>query len=160
VAVSRFQFTVGQLVQMVFVSGFIFWTMRTFGGTAALLVYPVIDGALRAWMGPAAGIAWSTFCRSLVLTAFGVTYYTYYELFPAPGALELVELTFAGFSLFIMVPAASRLLRAFVNQGYQMPARDEACGPIAWGGFGDRRGPAAISQVGVEPTGEASRRRS
>jgi hypothetical protein len=158
VAVSRFQFTVGQLVQMVFVSGFVFWMMRTLGGTAALLVFPVIDGALRAWMGPAAGIAWSTFCRSLVLIAFGVAYYMYYEFFPAPGALELVELTFAGFSFFIIAPAASRLLRAFVNQGYQIPSSDEACGPIAWGGFGDRREPAAVSEVGVEATGEASRR--
>ena len=103
--------------------------VRGWGGTAGIPGHPRRSSSLD---GAGGGDRIDTFCRSLVLIAFGVTYYLYYDFFPTAGA-GTVQSTFAGFSLFIIVPAASRLLRALMNHGYQMPPRDEACGRITPG---------------------------
>lgn len=44
---SPFQFTIGQLVRAIIVSGVVFWLMRMLGGPALLAAFPAIDSLIR-----------------------------------------------------------------------------------------------------------------
>jgi hypothetical protein len=154
---SRFQFTIGQLVQVIMLSGFVFWMMRWTGVTAVLYLFPWIDFVVRARITPALSIGRRTLYRSLVLIAFGSAYCSYLYFVDAQVALRVMGFTFGIYFLFIIAPLLSRLWRVVINQGYQMPPTDDKCGPIALRGFGDRAEPAAaVSQRAVEMRSGAS----
>ena len=147
-ALSRFQFTIGQLVQVIILSGLVFWLMRATGASSVLLAFPAIDSLVRARTRAAMGIGRSTICRGLVLIAFAIAYCSYFDFFGAPHALQGVEITFAIYFLFVTAPVLSRLWRAVIDRGYEMPPTDEKCGSIAWEGFRDWPGPAtAVPQL-------------
>jgi hypothetical protein len=135
---SPFQFTIGQLVWVISFSALVFWQMRMSGASGALAAFPAIDFLVRARTKPAMSIEWSTLCRCLVLVAFGTLYFTYYDLTSVRGELA-ARFVFVFFALFIIVP----VVPALMHRGYEMPAMDEKCGPIAWDGFNDQPEPAA-----------------
>ena len=135
---SQFQFTIGQLVQVIVVSGFVFWMMRGTGPAAVLSLFGPIDFVVRARTTPAMSIGRRTLCRGLVLFAFGSVYCLCVYLFTSGTGLRYVGIPFAIFFLMIIAPVVSRLWITFINRGYEMPPTDEACGPIAWEGFRDR----------------------
>ncbi len=136
---SPFQFTIGQLVRAIIVSGVVFWLMRMLGGPALLAAFPAIDSLIRARTKPSMSIGWSTLCRCLVLVAFGTVYCMYYYLTSERGELVAGGITFGIFALLIIVP----VVPALMHHGYKMPAMDDKFGPIAWDGFSDRPEPAA-----------------
>ena len=154
---SRFQLTIGQLVQVIVLSGFVFWMMRVSGVTSVLSLFPWIDFVVRARITPAMSVGRRTLYRGLVLIAFLSTYCSYSYFFAAQDALQYAGFALAIYFLFIIAPVVCRLWRAVINRGYEMPATDETCGPIAWDGFGDRAEPApAVSQRAVEMRSGAS----
>jgi hypothetical protein len=134
---SRFQFTIGQLVQVILVSGLVFWTMRTSIGAALLSTFPLIDGVICARTAKVMSIWRSTLCRIFVLGLFATGYCTYFYFFPLRHAFLSVEYIFAIFFLSVVAPVVNRLWHAVINRGYQLPPSDEACGTIAWRGFRD-----------------------
>jgi hypothetical protein len=144
VVLSRFQFTIGQLVQVIVVSGFVFWMTRgtsvrvflSLFPVAVLSLFPAIDFVVRARFTAAMSIGRRTLYRGLVLIAFGSAYCAYFCHFPAQDTLRYEGFTFAFYFSFIIAPVVSRLWWAGINRGYEMPPTDETCGPIAWEGFG------------------------
>jgi hypothetical protein len=132
-------------------SGFIFWVMRWTGVSAVLSLFPAIDFVVRARLTGAMSIGRGTLYRSLVLIAFGSAYFSYLYFVDAQDGLRFEGFTFGTYFLFIIAPVLSRLWRAVINRGYEMPPTDETCGPIAREGFRDRAEPTAVvSQHAVE----------
>ena len=124
---------------------------RVRGVTAVLSLFPTIDFVVQARITPAMSVGRRTLCRGLVLIAFLSAYCSYSYFFAAQDALQYAGFALAIYFLFIIAPVVGRLWRAFINRGYEMPPTDETCGPIAWGGFGDRAEPAAaVSRRAVE----------
>ncbi len=148
---SRFQLTIGQLVQVIVLSGFVFLMMRVSGVKAVLSLFPAIDFVVRARITPAMSGERRTLYRGLVLIAFLSAYCSYSYFVAAQDALQYAGFELAIYFLFIIAPVVCTLWRSVINRGYEMPPTDETRGPIAWGGFGDRAEPAAaVSRRAVE----------
>ena len=144
---SRFRFTIGQLVQVIVLSAVIFWIMRMSWGSSIVMAFPAFDYFVRARTAGAMGIGRSTICRGLVLIALGIAYCTYFSVFAIPLAISGVEFTFAIYSLIVIAPAFSRLWRTIINRGYEMPPTDEKCGPIAWASLTELPRPSTIHEA-------------
>ncbi len=138
---SRYQFTIGQLGNLIFMSAVVFWTMRVTGGTAVLFIFPAIDSVVLART-KALGTTGSTFYRFLALLGFAIAYCTYFHFFPSPEAIRNGAPAFLVYSVFVTASVWSAVVSriwwaVFMGRGYRMPPTDDSCGPIAWQGFGD-----------------------
>jgi hypothetical protein len=163
---SRYQFTIGQLVTVIVFSGFLFWMIRETGGTAVVLMFPAIDGVVLART-RAAGVERTTLYRCLVLVGCGIVYCTYFYFFPDPSAVSSGVRTFIGSLVYVtasvwivVVTRLGRLisklwLAVVMGRSYQMPPTDDSCGPIAWRGFGDGLEPRARGWEPLHPKQDA-----